>query len=108
MKKYILIVSCFMAIFIVYETIVTKEEQASQPVLVELGQSFENDNSNVLYIAKSLDGYVAIYVPEEDIPYIITDINVVTLPPMDQDKLKVGITIDDTYTLANFLEDFDH
>lgn len=59
-----------------------------------------------LYIARNLDGYVAIFVPRDQSPCILTDIFVKTLPHEDQKMLETGIILDENYTLAEFIQDY--
>lgn len=110
MKKYVflLVITIFTIMLIGSNTqfdnqdVVVTDTSISIPISSD--ETLEEDE--ILYIARNLDGYVAIYVPNENIPYIITDINIQTLPKTDRENLETGIFLDKNYTLANFIEDF--
>lgn len=106
MLKYILILS------ITFITIISfsyKEEPLEEFVLKETIDepvNLEEEIFEEIYIARDLDGYIAIFVPQQNLPFMLTDINVKTLPLSDQESLKVGITIDENYSIAKFIEDY--
>ncbi len=104
MKKYV--ISLVLTISAIMLVASFPKNQQIEPVNIELGEEIPIIKPEILYIARILDGNVAIYVPGSDAPYIVTDINVKTLPSADQESLLEGIIIDENYTLAKFLEDF--
>ncbi|MFI3116061.1 MAG: hypothetical protein R3Y12_07975 [Clostridia bacterium] len=103
MIKYILILSIT---FIAIMSIFAKDEPFEDIPIIDEPANIEVEIFNEIYVARDLDGYIAIFVAQEDNPFLLTDINVKTLPLLDQEKLKTGITIDEDYGIAKFIEDY--
>lgn len=83
---------------------VVKSSKISDELTSKDLQSLEDEE--ILYIARNLDGYIAIFVPHEILPCFLTDINVKSLPVSAQEMLSSGIIINESYGLANFIEDY--
>jgi hypothetical protein len=58
------------------------------------------------FLVTVLDGYVAGYTPESDVPIETTDIRVSSLRLADQEMLRQGVVLKDRESLSRFLEDF--
>lgn len=109
MKKYALLLT-LTALTICIVTFISHNTDTQNPnirTVPEIIFDEPEEISEISYIARDLDDYVAIFVPNSSSPYIVTDIYVKTLPLFDQELLKEGIIIDKDYTLARFIEDFD-
>lgn len=104
MKKYIILVTITICSIFFIESYKTTPE-----IIVdanEIAIKVSEPESTDFLVARDLDGFIAIFVPDQIIPCMLTDINVKTLPLADQQMLKSGIIIDGDYGLANFLEDY--
>lgn len=115
MKKYIflLCITMFLIIFIgnlkPSDDVLYTETSVEIPVLTqEIVIISENENQidDTLFVAKNLDGFVAIFVPNVDEPLFTTDIHTKTLPYDDQKMLDVGINLNSSYTLEEFIENY--
>lgn len=107
MKKYFILLSC--TTLSIVSTFFFKSPQPPtdySTASIDIAPAVLEETPSFLYVAKELDGYIAIYEPSNDLPYIVTDINVKSLPFEDQNSLKSGIHLDDTYTINHFIEDY--
>lgn len=107
MKKYVFLLS--ITLFAIIAIGNYEHEYQIEPVSqqIEVSRSSEILQADTnFFIARNLDGYIAIFVPDEILPCLVTDINVKTLPLADQQMLETGIIIDDEYGLAKFIEDY--
>ena len=58
------------------------------------------------YYATVIGNYVVIYKDGDTEPMLTTDIDIRTLPEVDQKLLKQGIILSDEMAINNFLEDY--
>lgn len=108
MSKYVILV--VSTVLIISSFVINSQKKVATDVIENkenVQEITKLEQETITYVAKSLDGYVAIFVPGNLEPYLITDISIYALPPYDQELLKTGINLDEKYTLANLIEDFD-
>ena len=72
----------------------------------DIQEVIDDSTRQPLYIAKALDGYIAIYVPSDSSPFLLTDIDMRTLRYADQEKIALGMPLYSQEELSCFLEDF--
>lgn len=58
------------------------------------------------YTIKEYDGKVAVFKNQDSAPHIIYDAYISVLPDSDQERLKKGITVDNTADLQKIIEDY--
>ncbi|MFI3226854.1 MAG: hypothetical protein R3Y09_05495 [Clostridia bacterium] len=111
MKKYVFLLSTTLLSIVAIGTFSSTENSAKEEILQVSNYSDQNivepiKSEPLIFVARDLDGYIAIFVPDEILPCLVTDINVKTLPLADQELLKTGIIIDADYGLVKFIEDY--
>ena len=105
MRKYIILLISTIFIILVIGNIdisAPSKPVIAEPLPIVINEKEETD----YYIAQTFDEKVAIFVPYESEPFLITEINIKTLPSLDQEKLNLGIILDESYPLNKFIEDF--
>ncbi|MCI9272361.1 MAG: hypothetical protein HFE39_00175 [Clostridiales bacterium] len=65
-----------------------------------------NTPSGELYTIKEYQGNIAVYMEGVDRPFRITDVDVRTLPQLDQERLESGIQVSGADELNRLLEDY--
>ena len=68
--------------------------------------SVSDESSIITYYATVIGNYVVIYKDGDTEPMLTTDIDIRTLPEVDQKLLKQGIILSDEMAINNFLEDY--
>ena len=63
-------------------------------------------NANRTYIIKNYEGKVACFEEDSTSPFIITEIYVINLPPLDRQMLEDGIEVVGAKNLSRVLEDY--
>lgn len=58
------------------------------------------------YIIKEYDGKVACFELNSDVPFLITEIEVINLPPVDRKMLKGGVEVVGSRAMSRALEDY--
>lgn len=71
----------------------TNESQADTP------------NISLSYIVKDFNGNIAVFESDVEKPFKITDVNINTLPKVDQERLREGIYVTEQNELNSLLED---
>ncbi len=61
---------------------------------------------NSTYIIKNYEGKVACFEEESDSPFMITEIYVINLPPVDRKMLANGVEVVGAKALSRALEDY--
>lgn len=78
------------------------EPSSSAPVESSSGSM----SSGEQYTIKEYQGNIAVYMNGVDRPFRITDVDVRTLPQLDQERLKSGIQVSGAEELNRLLEDY--
>lgn len=66
----------------------------------------EQSSTEPCYVARSYDGYIAIFLPNNSEPYEKTTISLNSLREEDQKKIIAGINLYNDKELTSFLEDY--
>ena len=66
----------------------------------------ETLSANSIYIIKEYNGKVACFEKETDSPFIVTDIKVIDLPPLDRKMLSSGVEVNGSREMSRALEDY--
>lgn len=108
MKKYFILLLCTFGIITTFSSLKVSTEniETFAKTIDTIDKPLEEIKD--YYIAKNLNDFIAIYSPSEDEPFLLTDINIKTLQPLDQELLNSGIILDESYPLNQFLEDFSN
>lgn len=65
-----------------------------------------SDTSKTAYIVKEFEGYIAVFNGDKPEPFRVTDVEVKSLPVMDQNMLSDGIYVYSQSELNEILEDY--
>ena len=96
MKKLLIITLSIISVcMIINFTILTAKSDEHQPI-----------NANRTYIIKNYEGKVACFEKDNTSPFIITDVYVINLPPLDREMLENGIETVGSRNLSRILEDY--
>lgn len=93
--KIFLILSISAVCFCIISAIQDNEKQHSEKITV-----------TEEYVIKEYDGKIAVYINQNNEPYIIYDTYISLLPEADQNRLKSGIVIYDSAELQKIIEDY--
>ena len=92
------------------EKIISKEENIIENN-IDIVTTFSNEkNETTEYVIKEKDGYIAIYILDQDENEILketTEIVVKYLPEIDKEKLKKGIKVNNRKELNKVIEDYE-
>ena len=58
------------------------------------------------YTIREYDGKIAVFINQDTAPHTVYDAYVSVLPEPDREKLKKGITVDNTADLQKIIEDY--
>lgn len=61
---------------------------------------------NRTYIIKNYDGKVACFEEDSESPFLITDVQIITLPPLDREMLEGGVEVIGARAMSRALEDY--
>lgn len=78
----------------------------SSPAPDTSSSAMESVAATELYTIKEYQGNIAVYMDGVDRPFRITDVDVRTLPQLDQEKLSSGIKVTGAEELNRLLEDY--
>lgn len=96
MKKLLIITLSIISVcMIINFAILTAKSDEHQPL-----------NANRTYIIKNYEGKVACFEKDSTSPFIITDVYVINLPPLDREMLENGIETVGSRNLSRILEDY--
>ena len=96
MKKLIIITLSIISLCMVINfAVLTAKSDEHQPL-----------NANRTYIIKNYEGKVACFEEDSTSPFIITEIYVINLPPLDREMLEDGIEVVGAKKLSRVLEDY--
>lgn len=115
MRKAIIIACCAVVLILATISILlpTMKNQNNIPVVSSDTLPTEssstvpvNSQSEERYTIKEYQGNIAVFMEGVDHPFRITDVDVHTLPKMDQEQLSQGIQVTSTDELNRLLEDY--
>ena len=73
---------------------------------VEVNNNVQSEKQIYKYIVKTYNGRLAVFEPDKEVPFKITDLDVNILPQSDRLLLDAGIGVVDNKELNRILEDF--
>ena len=96
MKKLIIITLSIISLCIAVNfAVLTAKSDERQPL-----------NANRTYIMKNYEGKIACFEEDSTSPFMITEVYVINLPPLDRAMLEDGIEIVGAKNLSRVLEDY--
>lgn len=95
MKKLIIITLSIISVCIAVNFAVLTAKSDEQP-----------PTGNRTYIIKNYEGKVACFEEDSSSPFMITEIYVINLPPLDRQMLETGIEVVGAKKLSRALEDY--
>lgn len=106
MKKYIILLVSTLVIIIILGNLPINTNTIE--TIAQTTEIYDTSETSDYYIAKSYNNKIAIFTPDEILPILVTEINIKTLPILDQTRLEIGIILDENYPLNKFIEDFSN
>lgn len=115
MRKAIIIACCVVVLILATVSLLlpTMKKQNNIPVVSSDTLPVESSSTapassqpEEQYTIKEYQGNIAVFMEGVDRPFRITDVDVHTLPKMDQEQLSKGIQVTSTEELNRLLEDY--
>ena len=115
MRKAIIITCCAVVLILATISILLPTMKNQNNVPVVSSDTFPTESSSTApvqsqteerYTIREYQGNIAVFMDGVDHPFRITDVDVHTLPKMDQEQLSQGIQVNSTDELNRLLEDY--
>lgn len=115
MRKAIIITCCAVVLVLATISILLPTMKKTNNVPVVSSDTFPTESSSATplnsqpeerYTIREYQGNIAVFMEGVDHPFRITDVDVHTLPKVDQEQLSQGIQVTSTDELNRLLEDY--